>query len=140
MCEETEAQRRTTCPMCPYITCFPSFHCFMELDSQDRGRMDFFSFIEVKLISNVVLMSAVQQSDSVMYTVFTFKKNIYLSQPTLVVVCGIQLPDQGWDLGPLIWSVQEFRNDKIQKFSDYYCKYRIRILIQLYGKRLKPEF
>ena len=32
----------------------------------------FFSFIEVKLMSNVVLISAVQQSDSVMYTVFIF--------------------------------------------------------------------
>ena len=75
MCEETKVQRQTTRPMCPYITLFPSFHCFMELDSQGQGRMDilfFFSFIEVKLMSNVVLISAVQQSDSVLYTVFIF--------------------------------------------------------------------
>ena len=32
----------------------------------------FFSFIEVKLMSNVVLISAVQQSDSVLYRVFIF--------------------------------------------------------------------
>ena len=36
------------------------------------GYSFFFSFIEVKLMSNVVLISAVQQSDSVLYTVFIF--------------------------------------------------------------------
>ena len=78
--------------MCPYITCFPSFCCFMELDSQGQGQMDillFFFLIEVKLMSNVVLISVVQQSDSVMYTVPIFLKMFICLSQRLAVVYGI---------------------------------------------------
>ena len=53
------------------------------------GYSSFFFFIEVKLMSNVVLISVVQQSDSVMYTVPIFLKMFICLSQRLAVVYGI---------------------------------------------------